>query len=229
MKKLIFAILIVIAAIAGLIYGFMYLTNSSAQESVLKEELEKVAQIDITEEDIDMNIKTSGKYALVEETIKNYLNEARSIYKNVENYCNSESVSNIISVKNIEQDEEKLSSVKLSLKEYKTNLSKEVTRFEELLYEQNIIAAIREKNLSDYYNEIYKSVMLNETIQDNLDFAKDKIKKAKDKSLEKLKDLDDVITFLEKNKKFWEIKDDKIQFTNIQKLTEYYDLLNEAI
>ena len=229
MKRLIFAILIVIAAIAGLIYGFMYINNSSAQEAILKEELEKVAQIDITEEDIDMNIKTIGKYAVVEETMKNYLNEARSIYKNVENYCNTNSVSTIISVKNIEQDDKKLSSVKLALKDYKENLNKEVKKFEELLYEQNIMGAIREKNLKDYYNDIYKSVMLNETIQDNLDYASGKLKKAKEKSLDKLENVDDVIEFLEKNTKSWEIKDGKIQFTNIQKLTEYYDLLNEAM
>ena len=32
---------------------------------------------------------------------------------------------------------------------------------------------------------------------------------------------------LEKNKDAWTIKDDKIQFTNLNRMTEYYNLLNK--
>ena len=36
-----------------------------------------------------------------------------------------------------------------------------------------------------------------------------------------------ILEFLEKNKDAWTIKDDKIQFTNLNRMTEYYNLLNK--
>ena len=35
--------------------------------------------------------------------------------------------------------------------------------------------------------------------------------------------------FLENNENSWTIKDDKIQFTNLNKMTEYYNLVNQII
>ena len=33
--------------------------------------------------------------------------------------------------------------------------------------------------------------------------------------------------FLKENEKYWTIKEDKIQFNNVNKMTEYYGLLNK--
>ena len=44
---------------------------------------------------------------------------------------------------------------------------------------------------------------------------------------EKINKIDKIKEFLEKNKDSWTISDDKIQFTNLNRMTEYYNLLNK--
>ena len=52
-------------------------------------------------------------------------------------------------------------------------------------------------------------------------------KDEKGKLSEKLKETDNISEFLKKNSDAWTIKDDKIQFTNLNRMTEYYNLLNK--
>ena len=55
----------------------------------------------------------------------------------------------------------------------------------------------------------------------------EKIKDEKGKLTEKINKIEKIKEFLEKNTESWTIKDDKIQFTNLNKMTEYYNLLNQ--
>lgn len=229
MKRLILAIVVVILAIIALIVGFWYLNESNEQATILQQELEAVTQVDLTEEYVNTEIKTTGNYAIVEETIKNYLNEIRQIYVDVSEYYSSEAISEILSAENILQDEEELSKVKEVLESTKEALEEEINKLDNMLEEDTIMEAIEEKGLKEYYNNIYSSVMLNEAVQSNLQYVRDEILELEETASAKLENMDDVIEFLEENKNYWEINDDKIQFTNVIKLTEYYELLNETV
>ena len=55
----------------------------------------------------------------------------------------------------------------------------------------------------------------------------EKVKDEKSKLSEKLKQVDNISEFLKKNSDAWTIKDGKIQFTNLNRMTEYYGLLNK--
>ena len=57
----------------------------------------------------------------------------------------------------------------------------------------------------------------------------EKIKDEKSKLIDKVNQIDKISEFLKKNSDSWEIKDDKIQFTNLNRMTEYYSLLNKLI
>jgi hypothetical protein len=229
MKRYIFAILVVIILIAGVIGGFIYIQKSNEQVAVLQKEATALAEKDITSEDIDMEIKTTGKYAIVEQTMKEYLNNARSIYVEVTDYCNDDAITNILSTENIEQDETGLTVVEEKLEEYNDNLDKKMNEFETIVTEQNIKNAIKEKGLRSYYNDIYENVMLSDAVTQNLENAKLGIMSAQEKAQEKLEGLSDVVDFLKENTKYWNLEDGKIQFTNINKLTQYYELLNKAM
>ena len=58
---------------------------------------------------------------------------------------------------------------------------------------------------------------------------KEKVKDEKSKLNEKVSKIEKIKNFLENNKDAWEIKDDKIQFNNLNRMTEYYGLLNQLV
>ena len=68
--------------------------------------------------------------------------------------------------------------------------------------------------MSDVMKEKYSS------IENEIERKKDELNTKLDK-LEKIKE------YLEENEKYWTIKEDKIQFNNVNKMTEYYGLLNK--
>lgn len=227
-KKLIIAIIVVILLIVGIISGYFYLQNNTKQARVLQEEATKLAQTDITTEEIDMEIKTKGKYAVVEEAMKNYLNDARNTYLEIKNYCNDEEISKILSPENIEADETELSVVKQKVDEYANKLEECKNKINGISEEDIIMQVIEEKKLSNYYKEIYINVMLSDETQQNLLKAKELSEEAQEDAWVKIEGLEEVVEFLADNTKYWEINDGKIQFTNVNKLTKYYELLNAS-
>ena len=55
------------------------------------------------------------------------------------------------------------------------------------------------------------------------------IKTEKSKLTDKVKQIEKTNEFLKKNSDSWAIKNDKIQFTNLIRMTEYYNLLNKLV
>lgn len=228
-KRLIVAIIIVILLIVALIGGYLYLQNSTKQAKILQEEATQLAQLDITKEDINMQTKTTGKYAIVEETVKNYINDVKNMYNEMNNYCNDEAISQILSAENIQADDEELTVVEQKVNEYASKLEEYRTKAETITDENTIMQKINEKNLSDYYVEIYRSIMLNEAVQANLSSTKTLIEEAQEEAWAKIEGLEEVVEFLVENTRYWDIEDGKIQFTNVNKLTQYYQLLNGTV
>ena len=69
--------------------------------------------------------------------------------------------------------------------------------------------------------------MLSDAMKEKYNTLEEKIKDEKGKLTEKINKIEKIKEFLEKNTESWTIKDDKIQFTNLNKMTEYYNLLNQ--
>ena len=69
--------------------------------------------------------------------------------------------------------------------------------------------------------------MLSDVMKKQYNSLEEKVKDEKSKLYDKVNKIDKIKEFLEKNKDAWTIKDDKIQFTNLNRMTEYYNLLNK--
>ena len=116
------------------------------------------------------------------------------------------------------------------IKDYKDKSQESITELEELLTEEKIKENIEKRNIStrkDYYVELYNTIMSSENMKKKYNILEEKIKDEKGKLSEKLKQIDNISEFLKKNSDAWTIKDDKIQFTNLNRMTEYYNLLNK--
>ena len=68
--------------------------------------------------------------------------------------------------------------------------------------------------------------MLSDGMKEKYQAIKNEIQSKKYELNYKLDKLEDIKEFLEENQRYWSIKNDKIQFSNINKMTEYYNLLN---
>lgn len=226
--KLIVAIIIVLLLIGGLVGGFLFMQNNSKQASILQEEMTKLAESDFLNEEIDITIKSSGDYGKVEEAVKEYLNDVKKSYNDLKNFGNDEDISLILSSENISADAKKLTVVEQKVDEYKKKLEQLTAKIKDITDEETIEKYIEDKDVKSNYVDVYKNIMLNEAVQTKLKSVQQKAENEELKAEEKLEGIEKVVKFLKTNEKYWEVNDGKLQFNNVNKLGEYYQLLNGA-
>lgn len=71
--------------------------------------------------------------------------------------------------------------------------------------------------------------MLSDSMKAQYASLNEKVKDENSKLNEKITKIEKIKKFLVDNKSSWEIKENKIQFTNLNRMTEYYSLLNQFI
>ena len=228
-KRAIISIIVIIIIIIGIVGGsYLFGGFSKKQTKLLTDETNKILQADITTENIDLDIKTSKNYAVVEKAIKEYVSELKNIYVEMDELNSGINPNNIFTADNIEDKD--LSEIDDIINEYKEKSQDAVTKLESLLTEEKIAENINKRNIStrkDYYIELYNTIMTSDNMKKQYNTLEEKIKDEKSKLSEKLKQIDNISEFLKKNSDAWTIKDGKIQFTNLNRMTEYYGLLNK--
>ena len=228
-KRVVIAIIVIIILIVGIISGAYFFSGfSNKQTKLLTDETNKILQADITTENIDLDIKSSKNYAVVEKAIKEYVSELKNIYVEMDELNKGINPNNIFTADNIEDKD--LSEIDDIINEYKEKSQDAVTKLESLLTEEKIAENINKRNIStrkDYYIELYNTIMTSDNMKKQYNTLEEKIKDEKSKLSEKLKQIDNISEFLKKNSDAWTIKDGKIQFTNLNRMTEYYGLLNK--
>ena len=228
MKKYIIAIIIVLLLIGGLVGGFLYMRNNSLQAAKLQEEMKKLAESDFLNEEIDMTIKTKGDYGKVEEAVKEYLSDVKNTYNGLKDFGSNTEISTILSAENISADPDGLTVVQQKVDEYKQKLNELKTKAKTIASEDSILEAIEDKEVKDNYIDVYKSIMLSEAVEAQLKSAQQKAEAELETAEEKLAGLEKVVEFLKVNSKYWDVDEGRLQFTNVNKLGEYYQLLNGA-
>ena len=71
--------------------------------------------------------------------------------------------------------------------------------------------------------------MLNDSMKSEYSVLESKIEKKKDEISNKIREIKEIQEFLVKNEKYWKINEDKIQFTNVSIMTQYYELLSQVV
>ena len=230
-KKIIIGIIIIVILIIGLLATSLFYNNFNKEQlNKLTQESNKILEMDLATDEIDNETKTKKDFAIVEQSMKEYLSKLQEIYVNMNKMSSVINPNEIFIAKKIE--DKNFEDIDNLINEHKNNAEKLFDEYKELTEENNIKKFINEKDFSknkEYYIELYNSVMLNEIMKESYNILEDKIEKRKDIFLEKLNKIKNIKTFLEENKKYWNIKEEKIQFTNVNVMTEYYELINELI
>jgi len=230
-KKTKVAIIIVMILIIALI-ALAYFNSefNKKQMALLTTETSKILETDLIESDIDLEIKTEKNYAKVEKAMKEYISKLRNIYVEMEKMVSEINPNLIFSAENMK--DQKFDEIDNIIEDYKEKSQNFIEQYNDLLTEEKITDNINQTDIStlnSYYIDLYKDIMLSDIIKEENNNLDEKIKNEKARLYEKLNKIDKVKIFLEENNESWTIKEEKIQFTNLNRMTEYYNLLNQII
>ena len=226
-KGLIVAIIVIVLFIIG-IFGFAI--YHAKQVVTLARELHDVSAItQLVDEDgnidksaeVDMTIKTKGGYAVIEKTFKDKINEALQLAKNAGELYSEEDIIAILSIDNMKNDGPEFTETKARLQKMKQNGDDYINKFIQLCDKNSLITAIDDKNVNEYYKQLYKNLLFDENTETELNTAIEQLGKTKVNLQEVFDYLNGIITFLSDNKDSWEVQNNKIMFKNQDKLNEY--------
>lgn len=229
-KTIIGIIILLILIIVTVVGAYFYNRISTEQINLLTDETNQLLQSDILKDDIDSKIKTEKNYAIVEKSIKEYLSKIKALYTDMQETNNEINPHIVFQAENVKG--ENFTVVDNIISNYKEKAQKDFEEYEELVKEENIINGFEENkitNRKEYYKNLYKTVMLSDVMKSKYSNIQEKIEKEKDSIIERANKLTKIKEFLIENKKYWNVKEDKIQFTNIGKMTEYYNLINQLV
>ena len=214
-------ILVIFVVAIGIIYGGRIINKAK-----LDRELENLVSKDISSVDLSNTAPvTSGEFAVVEETVKEFFKEYSDLRQQFMEKVNDSQLQSILTTENYEQDgpefTESINYINTAKGEF-NNIADELLN---LLSTENIEARIKDKDIGDYYKDLYKgyfidnndlSTTFQETYQDTVD----------DKSL--MNNLYDneikILNFLTENKAHWEVLDNKLTFDDQELANTFNDM-----
>lgn len=227
-KVLIGVIVAVVVVVIALVGGFIYnQQNKIKQENILNEEAEKLAKLDLTKDDIDMDIKTKRKYAIVEKTMKDYMKETQTVMTELIDLFNNSDLDKTLSSENLSKDAPEFVETKEKLASLKTKLNEYSEKCDQLLTTENIENAINDKGVNKYYKELYVNLMLDDETKESIEKDKTELKNSIEEVNKAIEGLEKIVNFLTENKDEWTVTDGRIQFKSITKYKEYYQIVNE--
>ena len=223
-------VIVILLIIALMVVSYFYNDFNSKQVTLLTQELNEILDADLKEDSINFDIKTEKNYAEVEKIIKEYISRLKNIYVEMEELVSGINPNIIFSTQNI--PEKNLDEIDNIINEYKEKSQNLILEYETLTTEENIIKNIYDANITtrkDYYVELYNDVMLSQKMKNKFEDLDEEIKNEKARLYDKLNKIEKMKIFLKEHEDSWTLKDDKIQFTNLNRMTEYYNLLNQII
>lgn len=230
-KKTKIAIIIVILLIIALIVvSYLFNDFNTKQLALLTQEANEILESDLKEDSIDFEIKTEKNYAEVEDAVKEYISRLKNIYVEMEQMVSGINPNVIFSAQNV--PDKNLDGIENIINEYKEKSQNLIAEYEELITEEKIMDNINNANISirkDYYINLYTEVMLSETMKNQYMDLEEDIKNEKASLYDKLNKVEKMREFLEEHEDSWTIEGDRIQFKNLNRITEYYNLFNQIV
>ncbi len=221
-NKKILIILGSILLVAIIVFIILVATRKSREGVVIKE-LDKINELDVSKDEIDMEIKSKGELAIVEEAIKNYYKDFFALKKTL-NDNRAEALLNILTPEYLNKNKSKMNDVKKDINAKNEAFEDNVDSLIEMLKDYKIISYIDKTKVSKHNYEFYKSLMITEDdkliIKELEDLKKDNI--------EKYDCVKQILDLLIKNNTYWYVKDNKLFIDGKDRLNKYNELRNKV-
>lgn len=225
--------IIIIAIIALIILSIIIkLSVDFYKENKLKNEVKEIVEIlkkdpnnnERINEILNRTIIKSGKYNIVETSIKKYYKDLYSDYSNLLFIIDDQNFTNYLSESSLKENRPSFINTKNNITNTYNQIDALYIEVENQVTEMSIkLPYISEYDVSTYYKELYLSL-----IDDNLgtEFLNN-IEIDKNKAKEKLAIYEEAIQYLSTYNNKWSIKNGSIVFEDLSYTTEYETIINK--
>ena len=232
MKKAIIGVIIAIVLVAVVGIGIL-VVNDFRQEDILRQEmlefenLTRAENIDLDQ--IDQRIrelKTTGDYGVLEKAMKDYLADVVNASVSIANVLNDERIVNALTPENYAEDGPEFTQTKQFLEQAKSDMEQYKTEVLTLLTNEGAMSYIEDKNLDQYYIDLYKEIALSEDTA--IEESNAELESSLDEAMKILDVETQVINFLSENKDGWEIQGENIIFNNQTLQDQYNEYISQT-
>lgn len=206
-----------------LLIGFLVVRDATILNE-LKKEVYELSKLDITKDRYNREIKSKGSYAIVEKTIKEYLDSYAVNLQEVLSVMNDTRLTKMLSYDNYATDGPEFKESLAYLKETSDNFNLKIDMLLRDVEEDNIRSYIKEKTDDSYYVNLYNELMLDGSMIDDFRETKSLLEKTKVSVNNTFDVCNDVLEFLIYNKDSWTVEDGEIKFLTVD-LYNYYNAL----
>lgn len=223
-KGIIATIIILVVLVLVGVVGYNIYQNIS-QTAKLVVETQKISNMDIEKDNVDMQIYTKGNYAVVEKAMKDYFNEYAENVKSVSNIVNDEKLGTLLTADNIQNDGPEFGQTIEYINSTKEEFKGKMDRMIELCSEEAINKQIEDKEIGDTYKELYKKLMMDENIPAQLQKVKTQMETSSNQVTTAFDTVLEIINLLKENNGKWSVKENKVVFQDTSLLTQYNSLV----
>lgn len=218
--------ILVIVAILVLIALGGFFGYQKYQEYLLSRETDKIGNLDILKDQVDMKIYTTGDYAVVEKTMKNYIADYGKISQQVITLIDDDTLKNLLTVERIEQDGKEFHDTLTYLQKKKTDIEKVMNQMITMTSDQEIMNAIKKEKVSVSYQNLYRKMMLDSDIAGALKQEQNNLIDTKEKTLVFIDNYIKIFEFLKANGSSYMVSDGQILFQNESLYQQYQSLVS---
>ena len=212
---------------AFLIVGFLVIRDATSINK-LKKEVKELEKLDVTKDRYNRKIQTSGKYALVEASIKDYLDSYALEIQEVSNMMHDPQLSKILSYDNYLEDGPDFNNSIAYLQDSKENFNAQIDALLYDLEEEQIMNHIYERTNDSYYVSLYQQMMFDDDMRDGLNQSRDLFQRTRTKMNNVYDTSLEVLNFLVTYHDSWELNNGEIKFSN-NELYQYYASLIQKV
>ncbi len=231
MKKAIIGVIIAIVLVAVVGIGILVVKDLKQEDTLRQEMLEfenltRAENIDFDKIDQKIReIKTTGDYGVLEKAMKDYLADVVNATVSIADVLNDERIVNALTPENYVEDGPDFVQTKQFLEEAKEKMEQYKTEVLKLLSNEGAMSYIENKNLDDYYIDLYKEIALSEDTAIEEDNAE--LEASLDEAMSVIDTESQVINFLAENKSGWEIQGENIVFNSEELQNQYDELVSQ--
>ncbi len=231
MKKAIIGVIIAIVLVAVVGIGILVVKDLKQEDTLRQEMLEfenltRAENIDFDKIDQKIReIKTTGDYGVLEKAMKDYLADVVNATVSIADILNDERIVNALTPENYVEDGPDFVQTKQFLEEAKEKMEQYKTEVLKLLSNEGAMSYIENKNLDDYYIDLYKEIALSEDTAIEEDNAE--LEASLDEAMSVIDTESQVINFLAENKSGWEIQGENIVFNSEELQNQYDELVSQ--
>ena len=207
-----------------LLCASLYFIMDATNINLLKKEISNISKLDMSIDRFNRKNKTTFKYKVVENTIKEFLNNYSNKMDSAYKLVSEEEFTKILSYDNYVKDGPTFEKSIKYITDSKIKFNNIINDMESDLEKKNIKKLIREKTDDKYYISLYEELVFSEELINQYDDNKELLKEIRIKYNDVYDTSLEVINFLITYKDSWVLEDGEIKFAN-NDLFNYYNSL----